>query len=188
MPHPRASVSIGVAFLVVAAAGCGGTLLTSRDPPPTPPPDMAAIAASKASGVPCQPIPTEPGEVVYIGFGVRTYPAPAGTPTTVTVEDVLAGSDVRSWGPGSSPETELRLVTTGDFGCESNPTGVVRQPGWVVTIHGTTPVPGGPPGTPKPDPALKCDSVVIIDARTGALLLNSQACGGEPAVRSTIPG
>lgn len=138
--------------------------------------------------MPCQPIPTEPGEIVYQGLGARTYPAPAGTAARLTVEQALAGSDVASWGRGSSRETALRLVTTGDFGCDSTPTGVVRRAGWVVTIHGTTPLPGGPPGRPAPDPAVTCYAVVIVDAQTGALLSNFQTCGEDAAVRSPVPG
>jgi len=76
---------------------------------------------------------------------------------------------------------ELRLVTTGDFGCESHPTGVVERPAWVVTLHGTAAVRfGGPPGRTQPDPPPTCYSVVIVDAHSGALLLNLQVCGEAP--------
>ena len=166
-------------LLVLALAGCG-------TPPPTPAGAAPTVAPDKL-GEPCRPVITEPGEVAYWGLGVRTYPAPAGTPTTLTAADAEAGSEVQGWGTASSRETELRLVSTGDFGCASHPTGAVRQAGWVVTLHDTVPVPGGPPGRPTADPAPTCESVVIVDARTAALLSDFQACGDDPAVRSTAP-
>lgn len=185
MAHPRALLLPALALLLVVA-GCGGPRLPPGAPPPTPA-DDAALVASKATGVPCRPVLTEPGEVAYWGLGVRTYPAPAGTPTRLTAAEALADPDVRDWA-GSAQEAELRLVSTGDFGCESHPTGVVRQAAWVVTIHDTTPARRGPPGQPALDPALRCTSVVIVDARTGALLSNFQSCGEDPAVRSPVPG
>lgn len=184
MEHPRASLPLGLALLV-AVAGCGGPVLTPGEPPPASA-DSAAIVVSKTATAPCRPVVTESGEVAYWGFGVRTYPAPPGTPAALTAQDALAAPDVRDW--GGSATADLRLVSTGDFGCESHPTGVVRRPGWVVTVHGTTPVRRGPPGPPPADPAPTCDSVVIVDARTGALLSNFQACGEDAAVASPVPG
>ena len=139
-------------------------------------PTPADIAAIK-SGTPRRPVPAEPGEVIYPGVGVRTCPAPPGTPTTVTLDEVLTGSDVRSWSGGGPPETELRLVTTGDHEFDGNPKGVVRRPAWVVTIRGTRAHLRGR-NVPTPPPDLRGDSVVIVDALTGALLLNLQAGPG----------
>jgi hypothetical protein len=190
MPRRRTSTPVAAALLTLVVAGCGGPAPAPAGPPPPPrdpAADAAALVAAKG-GEPCRPVVTEPGEVAYWGLGVRTYPAPAGTPARLTAQDALTGQDVRDWGPAASTDVELRLVSTGGYGCESHPTGTVRQPGWVVIIHGTTAAIRGGPGHQDPDPLPACDSMVIVDAGSGALLDNSQWCGEDTAVRSAIPG
>jgi hypothetical protein len=156
---------IGPALLVLALASCSG-------PQPAPPPDASAITAAAADGVPCGP-----GEEAYAGSGVRTYPAPAGTPVTLTAAAALAYPGVPIAGPGAARSAELRLVTTGFPDCGAAPTGVVRLPGWVVTVVGTAPVLSHPAGGQDVDPAtLTCTSVVIGDAQSGEGLSGTQAC------------
>ena len=87
--------------------------------------------ARKPTGAPRLISPVEPGEVVYPSAGVRTYPTPAGMTVKVAVEDVLAGPGVGRWSGGSSQETQLRLVTTGDFDPQSPPSGVIKCAAWV---------------------------------------------------------
>lgn len=187
-PHHRRTMLAALVLLLMVISGCGGPPLPAGNQPPAPAPDTAALIAAKASGVSCPTIPTEAGEVVYEGVGVRTYPAPTGTPARLTIKEALTGSTVTSWGLGSSRGAELRLVTTGDFGCTSQPTGVVRKAGWVVTIHNTIPLQGGPPNRLPPPPTVTCYSVVIVDAQTSELLLNLQTCGEDTAVRAPHSG
>ena len=181
---------IGIALVaILAAEGCGRgeqplQSAAGATPPPTPTdPKLAAIVASNTQRPVWTPAPPAPGEKVYLGFGIRTLPAPSNLVPKISLTQAAASTDIAAFvaqglAPGV-PDSELRLVTTGDVSPEGKvPNALTKQPGWVITYHNSPVIKGGPPGADTQNrwAGLLCDFTVMIDAETGQMIAGLQDC------------
>ena len=121
----------------------------------------------------------------YEGAGVTVAPAPEGRVAQVSASEVVASVQARYGGllGAATPHAELMLATDGDFG--DSPAGSQSfedRLAWVVTYAGTKAHPlGGLTMTPERRDAiaaaLDCETVFVVDARTGEVLAFFQTCG-----------
>ena len=180
----RALLALVGVSLAVALAACAA--------PGTRPAVAGSAASASANPIPTsrlgnawQPAPARPGEVVYVGAGIRTMSAPATASPPVTLAHVT--SMLKTTGVGTlevgTPQIKLRRVTRGDFAPgTANVTKVTDRLEWVITWDksprttvGGMFVPGSPAPTQTPSNQT-CVYTLFIDANTGAEINSIQDC------------
>ena len=131
--------------------------------------------------------PAAPGQKIYDSFGLRTLPAPADASPRISRQQAVAIAHTapQSGNRTGSPDAQLRLLTDANWppGTTGGQRHFDHRLVWVITYTGSPPIrPGGPapppgpnpaqpaPSRPLPSPAVKYESVVMIDAATGRLL------------------
>lgn len=196
MKRPRLLVTIGL-VLAIALAVLGGVAAarpSSGSPSRTQASvDGQTVRAKIAQGAPSRPSSLPSGSTRLYGTGIDILPAPAdakayvsaATAGRVTTPELPRGIAL------GSPTAQLRLVSDGDFGFSPEPGTTLdhrytRRLAWVLTYHHPPVFVSGPllVGVPQPPPAIKtCDLIALVDADTGRLLDQLQACRPESAPR-----